>query len=87
MYIAFRAFAPGEYKQKINATLNHSFNISLLVDANKPIQVLEIPLLGLLREDEVSLDLEFPNAISPKDLGISEDARKLGISIRTISFK
>lgn len=34
----------------------------------------------------ITIDFEFPNAVSPKDLKLSDDDRKLGIGLKTATF-
>ncbi len=37
-------------------------------------------------KDQLKLDFALPDAVSPKDLGLSKDSRKIGILVRSISF-
>jgi hypothetical protein len=37
-------------------------------------------------KDQLKLDFALPDAVSPKDLGLSKDSRKIGILVRSINF-
>jgi hypothetical protein len=52
-------------------------------DSNKII--LDIPPEAF-KEEFLKIDLEIPNAISPLDLGLSQDGRKLGVGIKAIQY-
>ncbi len=81
------AFTPNDHKQKIIASVNHGSDVTVILDSSNPHRKLEIPLSGLLAGVEISLELKFPNAKSPKDLGLSADSRMLGASISKITFE
>ncbi|WP_417840783.1 hypothetical protein [Terasakiella sp.] len=48
---------------------------------------LELDLTPLNIVDEFKIELEMPNAISPKETGENNDTRKLAFKIKTISFE
>lgn len=60
--------------------------VSYVFDSSKPLQRMTLSLPeGLGRE--VTIELQVPNAASPRDLGLGDDGRALGLLLRTIEFK
>lgn len=49
-------------------------------------RTLSLPLSGRAA-DELVVQFELPDAVSPQQLGLSGDTRKLGLSVRAIEFK
>lgn len=48
--------------------------------------VIDVPAeIAALDGDGLTLQFDFPDAISPRDMGVNEDTRKLGILLETLS--
>jgi hypothetical protein len=77
--VSFNVFSNGKYVQKVEFNLN---GINLSSDSyNKNTNyILKIPIDGKLKPEN-ELDILVPNAISPSELKINSDTRKLGIGM------
>jgi hypothetical protein len=67
---------------RINGSTSYSFSLSSFED-NKI--VLPIPPLSL-KQGYVALKFEYPNAASPKQLGLGDDERVLAIGLKSVLF-
>jgi hypothetical protein len=84
------AFTPGSRTQKVDVSLNGRFVESVLFEGNGQVASAQrdfsVPVpneyIGSLR-----LDFSLVGALSPLDTGLSTDGRKLGISIREITYE
>lgn len=74
--------------QRVNANIKTYPPIEYRFDKAQPAQliVLEFPK-ELTKETEIQIELALPDAISGKQLNISTDTRKLGVAIKSITFK
>ncbi len=57
-----------------------------LYEGKNNIKLISIPLANL-KNDMMNLHFALPDAKSPDELGLGQDNRKLGISIKSIEFK
>ena len=68
--------------QRVIVSVNDGENFQLVAQDGRPFEFdFHAPLDGKLH-----LVLEFPDAVSPKALGMSADARKLALAIASITF-
>jgi hypothetical protein len=67
---------------RINGSTSYSFSLNSFED-NKI--VLPIPPLSL-KQGYVSLKFEYPNAASPKQLGLGDDDRVLAVGLKSVLF-
>jgi hypothetical protein len=72
--------------QRVRVGINDEIPIEYRFDSNQPkkIMILDLPWAA---EKEIKIDFSLPDAISPKELDISKDHRKLGIAISNIEFE
>ncbi len=78
-------FVAKGHKQRMIVSINNSQPVEYFYVAEKPDQDIEL----LVPEDSsnlIRIKFELPDAISPKDLGLSNDPRDLGVSIKTIKL-
>jgi hypothetical protein len=77
-------FVPGGRRQRLRLTVNHVElpEIEFVLPGEKVID-LKLPNEAAVN---VNLRFEFPDAVSPQELGLSSDPRKLGVGIRVIEF-
>jgi len=75
--------------QEVQVFLNDQPAGSWTFDASKNVSDYQIPLTGALlpKSGELILRFEVPGAKSPKDLGISEDPRQLGLFLRELTLE
>jgi hypothetical protein len=78
------AFVPGQQVQRVNISINGGSPQSFRYDAAHQEQQLTVALPSGL--ESVTLQLQLPDAISPQSLKLSDDARQLGLMVRSISF-
>lgn len=73
---------PGKLdQQRMNVKLNGQMLSNLILNKGEPSEY-SIPLpAGVLRDKNI-LTFELPDAAAPKDLGVSEDTRRLGLSVQ-----
>jgi hypothetical protein len=72
-------------QQRLNVKLNGQMVSSLILNKGEPSEY-SIPLpAGVLRDKNI-LTFELPDAAAPKDLGVSEDTRQLGISVQWLKI-
>lgn len=84
--IAF--IAPGHPYQGINVTANGVQIASWAFSASAPMGIrTAIVPAELIRDGKLRLTFVAPDGVSPKQLGVSEDPRVLGIGIKTLSLK
>ena len=68
-------------QQRMNVKLNDQITGSLILNKGEPSEYsISLPA-GVLRDKNV-LMFELPDAAAPKDLGVSQDTRRLGISVQ-----
>jgi hypothetical protein len=68
-------------QQLMNVKLNGQTVSNLILNKGEPAEY-SIPLLAGVLRDKNILTFELPAAAAPKDLGVSEDTRRLGISVQ-----
>lgn len=76
---------PQMRSQRVLITINgkalpHQINVS------EDHQIYSVPIYKMCIRGLNTIRFSFPDAISPRDLGISQDSRILGIAVRSISF-
>lgn len=79
-------FSPNGYAQTVVLSINGvSAGTYSLTDAT----TLKVPLPEAARNDPHALRVSFalPNALSPKEAGLSADARKLGLMLKTLTLQ
>jgi hypothetical protein len=72
-------------QQRMNVKLNGLVVDSLILNLGEPVEYLFHLPPGALRDKNI-LTLELPDAASPKSLGVSEDTRRLGISVQSLEI-
>jgi hypothetical protein len=79
MTIVFVPFlVPGKLdRQRINIAINGRPSVNIVYDDVEEKHISTVIPRELLKDDRLELLFEFPDAISPKELGISHDSRKL----------
>jgi hypothetical protein len=80
------AFLDKVPSQRVSLSINGQPPVNYLFEAGKPSSLMVIDLPPQVGP-EVQIDFTLPDATSPQQLGLSADARQLGISIKTIEFK
>ena len=86
MEIDMSAFLNRLPKQTVQVTVNGAAPITVVFDNNTPQRILPFSLENV-QGDRLEVRLVLPDAKSPKELGISDDGRLLGVSVRSIAFK
>lgn len=72
--------------QRLTVGIQGQPPVNYLYDASHPEQIISLKLPPNITK-EVQINFSLPDARSPQELGLGEDGRKLGISIRTLEFK
>ena len=70
-------------KVSVNGIQIYEDSISIERDSNNPII---IDLTNIPVSDEYAIEFDMPDATSPKEVGLNQDDRELGFSIRRITF-
>jgi hypothetical protein len=84
--ISTQGFVSGSHAQRVVIAINGGRPSEHHYDAYTPESVIELPVpADSTREIKISWSL--PEAVSPKELGLSADDRKLGIGVRSVEFK
>ncbi|CAD6509510.1 hypothetical protein LMG27952_00284 [Paraburkholderia hiiakae] len=81
--VSLTAFSPGNRRQNVLISANGADPRLFTLDSTQ--RTLSIPLPSSA-DGEITLRFDLPDAISPKEAGVSEDFRKLGIGIQKIEF-
>jgi len=71
--------------QRASFSINGSPPIEYRYDAEHPKRIIELPLPASVGK-ESAIQFSLPDAISPKQMGLSEDRRQLGLMVRAIEF-
>lgn len=77
---------PGQLEKQIvviNANDQKIGELTWDLSNNGTEKIIVIPS-SVMKDDQLQIRLDFPNATSPKDLGINQDTRKLGVALNTI---
>jgi hypothetical protein len=80
------AFLTGNMQQRLTLRANGGPAHEFVFASGQPAPQMEMELPPGL-EGKLVLQLSLPDAVSPKQLGLSGDDRKLGVMIRTLEFK
>lgn len=79
------AFLAGDLKQqRIRPTLNGLTMPEIVLRNNQ--EQISLDISNVTKQGNNYLDIELPDAVSPKTLGISEDARTLAIGLKSMRF-
>jgi hypothetical protein len=81
--IRLGSFSPGGHRQNLVVSVNGSAPMQFELDGSQQTLGMQLPLSATR---QITLRFDLPDAISPKEAGLGEDARKLGIGVRTIEF-
>lgn len=77
--------------QRVIVRVNGGPPVEFRFDTSHPQRLLDLPLPQIAKGTEaakdVTIELALPDAKSPAELGLSQDGRQLGLSIRTLEFK
>ena len=73
-------------QQRVLVNVKNQSPVEYTFNDQKPNHLMKLTLPNE-KSNEVQIEFSLPDAISPKQLGIGEDARRLGISIKSITFK
>lgn len=77
---------PTHARQRVSVTVNDGAPVT--VELRSPeLAVIELPLPQLPPGQPVAIRIAMPDAVSPEKLGLSGDARELGVAVRTLSFE
>ena len=71
--------------QHVKIWVNGVFNQEVVLQKYETIIEVEIPIF-MQEDDFLRVEFEFPDAISPKQVGLNEDLRMLAIGLRKITF-
>jgi hypothetical protein len=72
--------------QRAFIAINGSRPVEYRYEKNWQMQVIELPLPSS-SPGEIRIRFSLPDAISPKELGMNADPRKIAISVRSIQFE
>jgi hypothetical protein len=72
--------------QRAAISVNGAKPVEFLYEMGKDKRIIELALAEPA-SGEVRIDFSFPDAISPKALGLSSDERKLAVSVKSIQFE
>ncbi len=79
-------FLAGQLKsQRLSVSMNGHRLQDFLLKRDMPNLIIDIPR-SYSNEEIQRITFDLPDAVSPEDLGVSVDPRKLGISVRTLSI-
>jgi len=79
------AFLHNGNVQRASFSVNGSPSIEYRYDAEHSKRTIELPIPASVGK-ELTIRLSLPDAISPKQMGLSEDRRQLGLMVRAIEF-
>jgi len=85
MRVTTSGFVFAGHTQKAVVFLNGSKVEEEQYLSDKPPKVIEIPVPKAPGE-KLSLKFSLPDAVSPKELGLNQDIRKIAISVQSIEF-
>ena len=75
-----------DYRQRMLVSINGAPSEEVLFTTDGELVTAELDI-NAQYETTLEFSFLFPDAISPRDLGINDDNRMLGVAIRTIEFK
>ena len=77
---------PGVARQRLNLSINDGPVSSFVFEPGAPLPVLSVPLPANAGEKAV-LHLSLPDAVSPQQLGMSNDVRQLAWMLKSLDFQ
>jgi len=80
------SFSPGDIMQSAKVTVNGSHATEFVIGSRPKEILLSLQDSSVKSGDNVKIEFEIPGAVSPKQLGLSEDVRKLGLGLKNIQF-
>ncbi|MBY0272586.1 MAG: hypothetical protein K2X02_04125 [Alphaproteobacteria bacterium] len=83
-FLNTEGFVTDSHKQDLIVKVNGEEVGRYVYTSNNNNQTIDIPLPKV---DQAKIEFEIPNAVSPSDLGVSTDKRKLGISFSEVQFR
>ncbi len=84
--LSTQGFAPPGHPQRILVSLNGAAPQEYQYGTGEETRTIEIALPETVAQ-QVHILFSFPDAISPKELGMGDDTRKIGIGVRSIEFR
>jgi hypothetical protein len=88
LIILAQAFIDGSYPiQVVNISINGKDNQSFVLDKRYGNKIEVMLPISIVKMEKLILDFELPSAISPKELGVGSDVRKLAIGLEAIYYK
>ncbi|MEX3941235.1 hypothetical protein AB4Y44_17100 [Paraburkholderia sp. BR10937] len=82
-HISLTTFSPDGRRQNVLVSVNEAAPQQFTLDGTQQTLSIQLPPLTA---GQIKLRFDLPDAISPKEAGLSEDSRRLGIGIREIEF-
>jgi hypothetical protein len=79
-------FVSRDHTQRVSISVNGEKPVDYLYEAGRERRMIELPL-SVQASRDIRIGFTFPDAVSPKELGLSADPRKLGISVKSIRFE
>ncbi len=73
--------------QRVRIAINNTPMIDFVYRHDSEQKTFELPLRNIPLSDRIRVDFIVPDAISPSDLGLSSDPRRIGIGVRSIDFR
>lgn len=82
--IVATGFVPANRSQRVAVSINGSDKRWYQFDRAGRDQIIDLPIAG--HPHDIRIDFSLPDAVSPQDVGIAPDKRKLGIYVKRIMF-
>jgi len=86
--LEFGSFIVGNRQQRLDIAVNRKIVASTIFDASRPTQKLNFVLesADLDASRPITLELSMPDAVSPSELGVSSDSRKLAVGLMAVGI-
>jgi hypothetical protein len=84
--IATSGFVLAGHTQRVLVSVNGSKAVEALYVPDQTTKVIEVPLPNSPGQ-KLLVTFSLPDAVTPKELGLNSDTRKIAISVRSIEFK
>jgi hypothetical protein len=84
--ISTTGFVYRNHSQRALVSVNGSKPVEYRYEAGREMKVIELPLAHI-SAGEVRISFSLPDAVSPKELGMNEDTRKIAISVKSFEFE
>jgi hypothetical protein len=86
--IKLAPFLPsGQPRQRVAFSVNGGPPVRYEFTKSMDSTVLELPLPKMIPGEQMVFTLDIPDAVSPQELKIGDDGRRLGLAVRTITFE